>query len=150
MATVASAQQPIQPAAPKEVVSSRSATHSIKAAQTIPVEVLQQYLSRKGSPLAPYSADILQSPYWSTIIGICTIEQYGCTKAPNNNYWGLGPGKRFATPAEGIAAISAFLAKADSSGHDTIEKLNGWYNQPGSSNWLSTVTKTKLKLETLN
>jgi hypothetical protein len=49
----------------------------------------------------------------------------------------------------GIAAIDAFLSKAESSGRDTVEKLNCWYVQPCSTNWLNTVSRTKNQLEAL-
>lgn len=126
-----------------------SGGHTTKAEKQITVEKLRLYLEQKGSPLAPYSEQILASPYWSTIIGICTIEQYGCTRAPYNNYWGIGPGKKYATPEEGITTISEFLAKADKAGRNTLEKLNGWYVVPASSNWFNVVLTTKTKLENL-
>lgn len=131
----------------------QSRWHSTKAEKTISTEVLRAYLEGIKSPLAPYSTQILESPHWSTIIGICTIEQYNCTHAPGNNYWGLMcPGKglcKYATLADGITAISARLVKYDVNGHDTIEKLNGYYVYPASSNWYNTVIKIKTHLESL-
>jgi hypothetical protein len=127
-----------------------SGRHSTKAEKTIPVQSLQLYLQSKGSPLAPYAGQILQSPYWSTIIGICTIEQYGCTHAPYNNYWGIGPGKKFASLPDGIEAISNLLQKYENDKkHTTIESLNGYYVVPASASWYNTVLITKLKLESL-
>jgi hypothetical protein len=124
--------------------------HSTRAEKQISEQSLEQYLSAKGSPLALYSPNILASPYWSTIIGICTIEQYGCTRAPGNNYWGIGPGRTYPTPEAGIHAISDLLAKYETDGkHTSIESLNGFYVQPASNNWLQTVLKTKAYLESL-
>lgn len=123
--------------------------HSTRSEKKISVESLQAYLSK--SPLAPYSAQILESDYWATIIGICTIEQYGCTKAPYNNYWGImssGSGlQHFNSIPESISAISSLLSRYESKGKDTLEELNGYYVVPASQNWFNTVLKTKLTLE---
>ena len=56
---------------------------------------------------------------------------------------------RFDSLADGIAAEDAFLRKAESNGHDTIESLNGWYVVPASANWLNVVLRTKAELESL-
>lgn len=126
---------------------------STRASNTIPVDRLEAYLSGIGSPLAPYSAQILESPHWSTIIGICTIEQYNCTRAPGNNYWGImkrgGGLERYASLPDGISAISNLLVRYESRGKDTLEKLNGYYVVPASQNWYNTVLKIKLKVEEL-
>jgi hypothetical protein len=124
--------------------------HSTRAEKQVSVEELRLWLSDRKSPLADYSSEILSSPYWSTIIGICTIEQYGCSRAPGNNFWGIGPHKRFATIPDGIEAIDALLTKYEAKGKDTIEELNGYYVQPASQNWFNVVLKTKLTLESLN
>lgn len=130
-----------------------SGRHSTRAEKQISEQTLFLYLSEKHSPLAGFSSQILASPYYSTIIGICTIEQYGCTKAPFNNYWGIMCGKgypcKYSDLHAGIEAIDAFLAKAEASGHGTVESLNGYYVQPASSSWLQTVLKIKFELENL-
>lgn len=126
--------------------------HSIQAQTTISEEALRQYLAAKGSPLTEYSADLLDSTYWSTIIGICTIEEYGCTHYPNNNMGGLmssGHLIQFASLADWINAEDRFLLRAATNGHDTIEKLNCWYVVPCSTNWLKTVITTKQHVESL-
>jgi len=137
----------------RKAVGIPSGRHSTRAEKQISPELLRQYLGGKGSPLAGYTESLLQSPYWSTIIGICTIEQYGCTRAPGNNYWGImcGKGKlcAYSSIPDGISAINALLTKYEANGHDTIESLNGYYVVPASSNWYNTVLSTKLKLESL-
>lgn len=144
-----------QPVSPPIIHSSSTerGRHNTSAEKQITTEQLSLYLQQRNSPLAPYAVQLLSSPYWSTIIGICTIEQYNCTKAPFNNYWGLmksgGGLQHFATIPDGIAAIDAFLTKA-SAAHPTIESLNCWYVQPCSSAWLTTVIKTKTLIENLN
>ena len=133
--------------------------HSTRAEKTIPVEKLQAYLEQKGSPLAPYAGNILESSYWSTILGICKIEQSKaggiCNRLPggqNWNLWGIGGASGlnyYSTAEEGIAAISDLLTKYEARGYDTIEKLNGYYVQPASSNWFNVVLRTKQELESL-
>ena len=128
---------------------------SIRASHTISEEALRQYLEAKHSPLESEIQQLLNSPYWSTIIGICTIEEYSCSVNPSNsnNLWGLmSNGKiiRFPTLEAGIQAINDFLAKAEIKGRTTIEKLNCWYVQPCSQTWLKTVLRTKDLLESLN
>lgn len=138
------------------VVSSQkvqpSGRHSTRAEKQISEEALLLYLQQRNSPLAGFSSQILASPYWSTIIGICTIEQYGCTRAPGNNYWGIMCGGKvctYQTMELGIAAVSSLLDKMYDRGRTTVESLNGHYVVPASSNWLNTVLKTKLELESL-
>lgn len=63
--------------------------------------------------------------------------------------------KTYSTAGDGLNAIEAFLAKAESNGRDTIEEFRGWYcvNQayPGNvcPNWEAVVLKTKLYVESL-
>jgi hypothetical protein len=130
----------------------QSGRHSTRSEKAINPEVLSLYLSNKHSPLSDYATQISQSPYWSTILGICTIEQYGCTKAPFNNYWGLkshGSLIRYGTLEEGIGAIDSFLTKAEANGRTTIESFRGWYCASECVNWESTVINTKTQIESL-
>jgi hypothetical protein len=147
-----------QSSARRDSGSVQSGRHSTRAENLIDVQSLQNYLSDRHSPLAGYSAQILQSPHWSTIIGICWIEQYGCTKALYNNYWGIMGGgglRRFASLESGIQGISDLLAKYEANGRDTIEEFRGYYcvnrNYPGNvcPNWESTVLKIKAEVESL-
>lgn len=138
---------------PKSVAKAEgSGRHTTRAERHVESGVLQAYLESKRSPLAPYSRLILESSHWSTIIGICAIEQYGCTKAPSWNYWGImcsGRVCHYGSAEEGIAAISNLLAKYEARGKDTIESMNGYYVVPASSLWLNTVIKTKAAVEGL-
>jgi hypothetical protein len=130
-----------------------SGRHSTRAERTITEGELADFLKRHGSPLELSARQILTSPHWSTIIGICWIEQYHCTKAPGNNYWGIMAGKghlaQYATLSDGIDAISSLLVRYEVRGKDTIEELNGYYVQPASQNWFNTVLKTKQLVENL-
>jgi len=138
--------------------SSVSATHvgqhGIRSTDTISEARLRQYLEAEHSPLAPLAAGLLDSPYWSTIIAICTIEEYSCSVNPygSNNFWGLmanGHLLRFDSVAAGLAAENTFLEHADDTGRDTIESLNCWYVVPCSDNWIDTVLRTKAAVEAL-
>jgi hypothetical protein len=123
--------------------------HSTRAEKQIPSEALRLFLKDTGSPLAEFSDQILASPHWSTIIGICWIEQYHCTHGPNFNLWGIGPHHRYSSYEESINAISDLLSKYEIRGKDTLEELNGYYVQPASNNWLSTVLRIKSEVESL-
>jgi hypothetical protein len=129
-------------------------THPILASKTIPEEALRQYLESKHSPLAPWAGVLRSSPYWSTIIAICTIEEYSCRVDPydSHNLWGLMSGGhliRFGSLDEGIQAINDFLAKAESNGRTTIESFEGWYCASACTNWQSVVINTKAAVESL-
>jgi len=129
-------------------------THSILASHQVSEEALRQYLVSKNSPLVDYTGSLLTSPFWSTIIGICTIEEYSCSVNPygSNNLWGIMRGghlERFESIEMGIQAINDFLEKAETSGRTTIESFKGWYCQSECTNWESTVIQTKEKVENL-
>lgn len=124
-------------------------THSIRSETKISEEILRQRLQSWNSPLSDYSQKISDSPYSSTILAICYIEQYRCSKAPNFNFWGLGPGIRYNSYEEGIDAIIAFLSKAEAKGRTTIESFRGWYCQSACTTWYPTVIKIKTELENI-
>ncbi len=134
-----------------------SGRHSTRAERTTSELQLHAYLTSKGSPLAPYASNILESPYWSTIIGISNAEQSFCTIRPRTspfNCWGImlrgGGLRKFSSLPEAITCISDLLATYETKyGKDTIEELNGFYVQPASATWLQTVVKTKRELEAL-
>jgi hypothetical protein len=136
----------------------RGGRHSTRAEKQISEDSLRSYLRSKGSPLADAAGQITSSPYSSTIIGICWIEQYGCTKAPGNNYWGImcsGKVCRYSSLHDGIEAISSLLARYESKGKDTIESMRGYYcvnkKYPGNAcpDWEPIVLKIKQQVESL-
>lgn len=150
--------KPNPPSEPKKVVETPQPKplegHSIRANNQVSEEALRQYLESKKSPLVSVVGQLRESPYWSTIIGICTIEEYSCSVNPHgtNNLWGLmsrGSLISYPTLGEGLAAIEVFLAKAEANGRTTIESFRGWYCASACTNWESTVIKTKLKVEGL-
>lgn len=128
--------------------------HSIRASKTITEEALRQYLTSKKSPLAENADTLLRSPYWSTIIGICAIEEYGCSVNPfgSNNLWGIMCGDticRYPDLLAGIDAIDRFLERAEARGRTTIESFRGWYCASACTTWEPTVIKVKLLVENL-
>lgn len=111
---------------------------------------LREYLEGAGSPLAPYADQIAKSDFWALLIGICTIEQYGCTKAPNWNYWGMmkpGGGLRaFETAEEAIGYMDGYFIRLYET-RKTVESLRGYYCASECTNWEPTVIKVKALLE---
>jgi hypothetical protein len=134
-------------------VSQRNNDHSIRATKTISEDSLRRFLEQKGSPLAPFTRQLLNSLYYSTIIAITNAEEsFSINPAQSNNLYGLMANGRiihFSDIPTGLEAINNFLTKAENNGHDTIEKLNCWYVQPCSSNWYNTVLKVKAEVESL-
>jgi hypothetical protein len=149
------------PVLPDAVADSGRGT-SLRAANAVSEKALRQYLAAIGSPLADYAGTLAASPYTGTIIGICAIEQYHCSRLPNGNNWNLwglmkpGGGLQFfATADEGIAAIDAFLARAESRGRTTIESFRAWYCYSATGpehicrNWEPVVLQVKAEVEAL-
>ncbi|MCL5667353.1 MAG: hypothetical protein M1383_06310 [Patescibacteria group bacterium] len=112
--------------------------------------VVREYLEAAGSPLAPYADQIAQSDFWAVLIGICTIEQYGCTKAPDWNYWGMmlpgGGLRKFESAEEAIAFMDAYFIRLYES-RKTVESLRGYYCASACTNWEPTVVRVKRLLE---
>jgi hypothetical protein len=140
--------------------ASKAAAHSIRAGTSVSAEALRQRLSEWNSPLADYAPQLLESPYWSTVVAICYIEEAKCSINPHgtNNLWGLmasGHLKSYDSLDSGIMAIEAFLAKAESNGRDTVESFRGWYCYQADTadhvcwNWEDVVIRIKNELESL-
>lgn len=131
--------------------SIKSGRHNTRSENPISADTLKQWLTDRNSPLAEHADTLARSPYYSTIIGICWIEQHQCKSAPAFNYWGL-MGKaglqKFPNMESGIAAIDAFLAKGEAK-HPTIESMKGWYCASACTNWQPTVIKIKVEVENL-
>lgn len=161
-ATVYKSNSPVEPPpSPSRSGSSNSAGHATRAATDPNIPALRQRLQDWGSRLAGEMDSLDVSPYWSTILAICYIEQAQCSRLPygtNWNLWGLMYGghlKTYSTAGDGLNAIEAFIAKAESNGRTTIESFAGWYcvdtSQPHNvcPNWQPTVLRIKAQLEAL-
>jgi hypothetical protein len=143
------------PAKPQPV-SQQTGWHTTRAERNITSDKLAAFLEKEGSPLAVHAAQILESPHYSTIIGISAIEQRFCTIRPRvspYNCWGImqrgGGLAKYQSFEESIQAISDLLVRYEARGKDTLEELNGYYVVPASANWFSTVLKIKLQVENL-
>ncbi|HEY5918585.1 MAG TPA: hypothetical protein VIU13_14310 [Chryseolinea sp.] len=119
------------------------------------VAKLQNYLTEIKSPLAPHAAELAKSEFWALLIGICHIEQHGCTTAPKNNMWGMmNPGgskagiRSFADLPEAIAYMDSYFIRLYPR-KSTIESLRGYYCASACTTWEPTVKKIKAKLEAL-
>lgn len=145
----------IQPDIRQASVVGNTANHPIRASKSVSSEALRQYLEAKHSPLVDSAGIIAQSAFSSTIIGICAIEEYGCTVNPfgSNNLWGIMCGSgvlcRYADLPTGIDAINRFLERAEARGRTTIESFRGWYCASACTTWEPTVIKVKLLVENL-
>jgi len=131
----------------------KTTTHTpLLASRKIDTTKLRDWLEQQSSPLAPYAEQILTSDYWSLIIGICYIEQYHCSKAPGNNYWGMmKPGgglRQFASLPEALSYMDGYFVKL-SGKRDSIESLRGYYCASACTNWEPTVKRIKAELESL-
>src|SRR6185369_17106845 len=79
---------------------------------TINAPILQDYLEAKGSPLAPYAADILKNENWKLVLAISNGESTLCKHQIYNNCWGVGGAwnmRHYASFAEGFADVNRFL-----------------------------------------
>lgn len=133
-------------------------------------EKLREYLLQQkgpgiiGSPLAEHADRLAASDYVGLIIGICTIEQYNCTRATGWNYWGLkaGPGEKpgptgyaiFETAELALDALEIRLAKYEQRFGSNVEDWRGryCYNPEHGGvcpNWEAVVVRTKTKIESL-
>jgi hypothetical protein len=139
-----------------KIQTRETSVHPIRASTTISEEACRQYLESKNSPLSAYcGGGLLTSSYWSTIIAICTIEEYSCSVNPygTNNLWGLMSGGHliyFDSLSAGLDAINNFLNRADHNNRTTIESFRGWYCASECSTWESTVIQTKETVENLH
>jgi len=145
---------PTPPPAPTPKQKARTTGINLKSNTKADPEKLKAYLVSIGSPLANYSDQIAQSEFWSLLIGICHIEQYGCTKAPNTspyNFWGMmqsGHIRKFASQEEAIAYMDNYFIQLYPK-RPTIESLRGYYCASACTNWEPTVKKIKALVESL-
>jgi len=139
-------------------------THPIRASKTISEEALRQYLQSKGSPLGDFTGQLLQSPFWSTIIAITAAEQSfsknpqcwnGNTRQLSNNLYGMmKPGgeragiRCFDSIMDGWNYMDDWFEKVEPR-RPTIESLRGYYCASACLSWEPTVLRIKNELESL-
>ncbi|PIR96190.1 MAG: hypothetical protein COT92_02370 [Candidatus Doudnabacteria bacterium CG10_big_fil_rev_8_21_14_0_10_42_18] len=104
---------------------------------------LQEYLESLGSPLAPYSADIIQEPQWQRALAISWVESNMCKRHVDNNCSGIGvaPGhplwRKYSTHLDWFKDMSNLLEKPIyKEKYTTFQAMRGVYVQPGSANWV--------------
>lgn len=144
-------QQTISPPpapAPNKGVDLKSDHHPDPATLQAYLETLSSKY-RTGSPLALYATQIAESDYWALLIGICYIEQYHCTKAPDNaawNFWGMGPGRKFASAEAAITYMDQYFDNLYPR-RSTVQSLRGYYCASACTTWEPTVLQIKKLLE---
>lgn len=130
----------------------------------IPEEELRRRLEAVRSPLSPFAAEPLQSPYWSLLIAITAAEQsYSIQPASSPyNLWGrMYPRccilKKYASFPEAIADMDLYFRDYWEGRRNvhTVEDLNGKYcvNEAYAGNqcpgWTERVLKAKRQFEAL-
>lgn len=120
------------------------------------VQLLQDYLESKDSPLAPYADQIVTLPQWQHALGITFVESNYCRRAANFNCGSVGvkPGhsqwKQFTTPYDGFKAVSDLLEKPlYKDKYNTCKKKLRVYVVPGSMNWLRGCEKVEKEMNEL-
>lgn len=138
---------------PKSVKPKAVTGTNLKSDKKPDTAKLEAWLEAKGSPLAPYASNLAESDFWALLIGICTIEQYGCTRGPNFNLWGMmkAGGERaglraFSSYPDAIAYMDGYFIRLYPR-KQTVESLRGYYCASACTNWEPTVLKIKKELE---
>ena len=109
-------------------------------------DVLKRYLTQKRSPLAEYSATILQQNNWKKIIALSNAESTMCRRYIEHlaNCWGVGGSDLWdmgENLGEGVVAMNKFLntsprlSKVKYS-QMNFEQMNGLYKQPPGDHWV--------------
>ena len=122
-------------------------------------EKLRQFFARYGSPLEPYSADIVKAADeygldFRLIPSIAMQESTLCKKIPVNSYncWGFGiygtTVTRFKDYKEGIYTVSKSLAtKYKTRGLVTPNQIMTMYTPSSNGSWAAGVNHTMAALE---
>lgn len=138
---------------PKPKVTVPKKGTDLKNAHPIDAEKLRVFL--KNSPLASHTEQLVKSDFTALIIGICWIEQYSCTRAPGNNYWGMMKlgGERaglrvFASLPEAITYMDGYFTRLYPR-RSTVESLRQYYCVGPCTNWEPTVLRIKREIEAL-
>ena len=120
---------------------------------TINAPILQDYLTQKGSPLAPYAQDILQNENWKLVLAISNGESTLCKHQMYNNCWGVGGAwnlRRYKSFSEGFADVNQLLGtKYIPTGADTPKEIVRKYVGNYSPTWVAAVNKTLSDLDQL-
>lgn len=106
-------------------------------------QLVQQYLEQHNSPLAQYSTQIVQQPYWKQALAISYVESNMCIHQVDNNCSGMGgaPGtktwRKYKTQLDWFVDLNNLLGTPLYTDKcNTFEKMKGCYVQPGSESWV--------------
>jgi hypothetical protein len=107
---------------------------------------LKEYLQKKRSPLAEYSAIILQQNNWKKIIALSNAESSLCRRyiEEKANCWGVGGSNLWdmgENLGDGVVAMNKFLNTAPNKSkvkysQMNFEQMNGLYKQPPGDHWV--------------
>jgi hypothetical protein len=109
-------------------------------------DALKKYLQSKRSPLAEYSATILQQNNWKKIVALSNAESSLCRKyiEDTSNCWGVGGSNLWDMGdnlGEGVVAMNKFLNTAPAKSkvkysQMNFDQMNGLYKQPARDHWV--------------
>ncbi len=115
--------------------------------------ILTDYLSSKGSPLAPYASDILQHDNWKLVLAISNGESTLCKHQLYNNCWGVGGAwnlRRYNSLSTGFSDVDRLLReKYIPTGADTPKEIVRKYVGSYSPTWVYAVSQTLDQLNQL-
>jgi hypothetical protein len=115
-------------------------------------QILQDYLAKRGSPLADYADHLLKQENWKLVIAISNGESGLCKHQLAYNCWGITRSRgleRYESFAEGITDANAVIDKYVSRGADTPEEMVRRYVAWNNRNWVRAVNQTLNQLEQL-
>lgn len=101
---------------------------------------LKEYLAEKKSPFVAIVDTIAELKHWKMVLAISNSESTLGKRCHSNNCSGIGvePGhplwREYPSTREWAKDLDKLLERRYKDW--TLEKMNGVYNQPGSSNWL--------------
>jgi hypothetical protein len=117
------------------------------------IAILQNYLEKKGSPLAPYAEHILKHENWKLVLAISNGESTMCKKQLYNNCWGVGGAwnlKRYTSFADGFTDVDRLITtKYVAQGLTTPDKIVRKYVGNPSASWVRAVSQTLNQLNQL-
>lgn len=121
---------------PKQNNSQTSITlDAVQAADPLTVN-LQAFLQDNSSPLQAYTNQLLTHPNWKTIVAISFVESNMCTHSYYYNCSGIGGQeylRKYKNYGQWISDMSNILATRYNGW--SLQKMDGVYVQPYSSNW---------------
>ena len=114
---------------------------------------VQAYLEAKGSPLAPYAAEIIQQPQWQRALAISYVESNFGKRCADNNCSGIGvhpkhpAWRKYPTKLHWFKDMSALLERPIyKEKYTNCNAMRGVYVVPGSDRWVSGCNKVSNEL----